>query len=95
MRELPGEGARAEEGEKEKGQGGGLQVEKLRLGQGNSLPVQSIFCCGLSQTSWVLVQVTPSELTLSEPSSRYFMFSLNPSDDLQQKVPLSVYSKGN
>lgn len=70
-------------------------MEKLRLGHGNSLPVQSIFLCGLPQTFWVLVQMTPSELTLSEPSSRYFMFSLNPSNDLQQKVPSPVYSEGN
>lgn len=69
------------------GEGGGLQVEKLRSGQGNGVPVQGVFCCG--------VQVTPSELIVSEPSSRDFMFSLRPPDNLRRQVPAPVYSEGN
>lgn len=58
-------GGRGGEGERPRGkalQPLVLQVEKLRLRQGNNLPVQGIFCCGQPWISWVLVQTSPSPL---------------------------------
>lgn len=72
-----------------------LQVEKLRLRQGKSLPGQGIFCCEQSWTSWVLVQTSPSALTTSRAQLWHSVFSLSPPDPLKQWVPIPVSSKEN
>ena len=68
------------------GEKGGLQVEKLRPGQ-RTVPQ-------FRMSSAVESKLAPSELSMSKPSSRYFMSSLNSPDNLRQEVPPPVYSEG-